>query len=110
MQYRKFGNTGISLSALGFGAMRLPMTADGQHVDEEKAIPVLRRAYELGVNYFDTAPYYCQKESEIAVGKAIKPWRRKIYLSTKKEGHAGADFRRPLVRVCGSTRRSPSFL
>jgi predicted aldo/keto reductase-like oxidoreductase len=38
MQCRQFGNTGISLSALGFSAMRLPMTADSQHVDEEKAM------------------------------------------------------------------------
>ena len=95
MQYRKFGSTGISLSALGFGCMRLPMTPDGQHVDEEKAIPALQRAYELGVNYFDTAPYYCQKESEIVLGKAIKPWRRKVYLSTKNpvENASGADWR-----------------
>ncbi len=83
MQYRKFGNTGVTVSALGFGAMRLPMTPDGQHVDEEQAIPVIQRAYELGVNYFDTAPYYCQKESEIVLGKAIKGWRDKIHLSTK---------------------------
>ena len=83
MQYRRFGKTGASVSALGFGAMRLPMTADGQHVDEEKAIPVIQRAYELGVNYFDTAPYYCQKESEVVLGKAIKGWRDQIYLSTK---------------------------
>ncbi|MDP3046169.1 MAG: aldo/keto reductase, partial [Chloroflexota bacterium] len=98
MQYRKFGNTGISLSALGFGSMRLPMTADGEHVDEEKAIPVLQRAYELGVNYFDTAPGYCQKESEIVVGKAIKPWRQEILLSTKNEveNASGADWRRRL--------------
>ena len=83
MQYRTFGNTGKRISALGFGAMRLPMTPDGEHVDEEKAIPVIQRAYELGVTYFDTAPYYCQKESEIVLGKAIKPWRDEIILSTK---------------------------
>ena len=56
MQYRPFGNTGAMVSALGFGAMRLPMTPDGKHIDEEPAIAALRRAYELGVNYFDTAP------------------------------------------------------
>lgn len=81
MQYREFGNTGIKLSALGFGAMRLPM--QDEHVDEEKAIAAIQRAYELGVNYFDTAPYYCKKESEIVLGKAVKPFRDKIYLSTK---------------------------
>lgn len=83
MQYRSFGSTGERVSALGFGAMRLPMTPDDKHVDEDKAIPVIQRAYELGVTYFDTAPYYCESESEIALGKAIKPWRDRILLSTK---------------------------
>ena len=83
MQYRPFGKTGKKTSILGFGGMRLPMTPDGEHVDEEKAIPVIQRAYDLGVNYFDTAPSYCKSESEIALGKAIKPWREEILLSTK---------------------------
>ncbi len=63
--------------------MRLPMTPDEEHIDEEKAIPVIQRAYELDITYFDTAPYYCKSESEIVLGKAIKPWRDKITLSTK---------------------------
>jgi hypothetical protein len=98
MQYRTFGNTGIRVSALGFGAMRLPMTADGKHVDEDRAIPVIQRAYELGVNYFDTAPHYCEKESEVVLGKAIKPWRDRIFLSTKNdvEDASGANWRRRL--------------
>ena len=98
MQYRPFGKTGAMVSALGFGAMRLPMTPDGKHIDEEKAIPVLRRAFELGVNYFDTAPYYCEKESEIVVGKAIKPFRDKVYLSTKNpvEDASGIHWRQRL--------------
>jgi predicted aldo/keto reductase-like oxidoreductase len=98
MQYRPFGNTGHTISALGFGAMRLPMTEDGKHVDEEQAIPVIQRAYELGVNYFDTAPYYCEKESEVVLGKAIKPWRDEILLSTKCpiESEKGSDYRKKL--------------
>ena len=83
MQYRPFGKTGITVSALGFGAMRLPMTADGKHVDEEKAIAVIHRALELGVNYIDTAPYYCEKESEYIVGKAVQGLRDGVYVSTK---------------------------
>lgn len=83
MRYRLFGNTGATVSALGFGAMRLPMTPDGEHVDEDRAIPVIRRALELGVNYLDTAPYYCKGESEIVLGKAIKGWRDRVYISTK---------------------------
>jgi uncharacterized protein len=82
MIYKLFGNTGIRLSALGFGAMRLPMV-DEAHVDIEKAVPLIQRAFELGVNYVDTAPYYCGRDSERAVGLALKGWRDKVYLSTK---------------------------
>jgi len=69
MQYRDFGNTGLRISALGFGAMRLPM--DGEHVDEDRAIEAIHRAFELGVNYIDTAYFYNNGESEIVVGKAL---------------------------------------
>ncbi|MDR1542609.1 MAG: aldo/keto reductase [Clostridiales bacterium] len=90
------------MSALGFGAMRLPMVEmNGQReVDEEKAIPVIHRAFELGVNYIDTAPYYCEKQSEIAVGKALKSWSGKVYLSTKNpiEDASGDHFRDRLER------------
>ena len=86
MQYRPFGNTGVNISALGFGCMRLPeiQQEDGSWiVDQEKTDAMLMRAYELGVNYFDTALYYCHSNSEIAVGKALKPIRDKVYISTK---------------------------
>ncbi|MCL2078312.1 MAG: aldo/keto reductase [Oscillospiraceae bacterium] len=85
MQYRKFGNTGIEISVLGFGAMRLPEIQTGEEysIDAGKAYPMLMRAYELGVNYFDTAPYYCHKNSEEATGKALKTIRDKVYISTK---------------------------
>jgi len=86
MQYRKFGNTGINISALGFGCMRLPeiQQEDGTWiVEQEKVNEMMLRAYELGVNYFDTALYYCHHNSEIAIGKALKPFRDKVYVSTK---------------------------
>ena len=82
MIYKPFGQTGINLSALGFGAMRLPMANDS-HVDDEKAVPLMQKAFELGVNYIDTAPYYCGRDSERAVGLALRGWRDKVYLSTK---------------------------
>ena len=62
MAYRDFGNTGVRLSALGFGAMRLPMKSErggARKVDYDKAVPMMLRAFELGVNYVDTAPFYC---------------------------------------------------
>ena len=97
MLYRKFGNTGVEISALGFGAMRLPeKTVDGNTVfDEEESIRIIHRAYELGVNYIDTAPYYCNKMSEVIVGKSLKGWRSRVYLSTKNpvENASGSDWR-----------------
>lgn len=85
MNYRKFGDTGENISSLGFGCMRLPeYEKDGKwFIDDEKAIPMLLHAYENGVNYFDTAPYYCHSNSEITVGKAFKDIRDKVLLSTK---------------------------
>ena len=86
MQYRPFGNTGVNISALGFGCMRLPeiQHEDGTwEVDQEKVNAMLLHAYELGVNYFDTAPFYCHQNSEAAVGKALKSIRDKVYISTK---------------------------
>jgi len=84
MRYRDYGNTG-KISALGFGCMRLPeVEKDGEwHIDDEKCIPMLRRAAELGVNYFDTGFYYCHHNSEAAVGRALKPIRDRVMISTK---------------------------
>jgi predicted aldo/keto reductase-like oxidoreductase len=86
MQYRPFGKTGIEISALGFGAMRLPMWRKGRHnhVRMRDAVRMFRRAFELGVNYVDSAYGYCAGESEIAVGKALKGgWRERVSLATK---------------------------
>ena len=103
MQYTEFGNTGIKVSKLGFGAMRLPMVEkDGEKdVDYDRAVKMIREAIDLGVNYIDTAPYYCEKKSEIAVGKALKDgYREKVYLSTKNpiENESGADWRKRLEK------------
>jgi predicted aldo/keto reductase-like oxidoreductase len=90
MQYRDFGNTGLKISALGFGSMRLP-EKDG-HVEQEKAIEMIRRSFELGVNYIDSAYFYNHHESEVVVGKALKGWRDKVTLSTKNpDSSAEAD-------------------
>ena len=83
MQYRDFGRTGIQMSALGFGAMRLPHEEkDGvSRINTEESIRIIHRSFELGVNYIDTAFGY--GESEIVVGKALRKWKKRIYLSTK---------------------------
>lgn len=99
MRYKKFGNTGIDISVLGFGCMRFPMKRIGEKefVDEDQTIPMLRRAYEMGVNYFDTAYFYCEGQSEVVLGKALKGIRDKVYVSSKSPGH--------LVKKPGDYRR-----
>ena len=83
MQYRKFGSLDWNVSALGFGAMRLP-TRPLRGVDREEAIHIMRRGIDLGINYVDTAWPYHMGESEKVVGEALKDgYREKVHLVTK---------------------------
>jgi len=70
--------------------MRFPMTAEGK-VDRELTIPLLHHAVELGVNYFDTAIFYCHGDSQRAVGEAFEHMRDKVVLSTKNHMHEAPD-------------------
>ncbi|MFX0184043.1 MAG: aldo/keto reductase [Candidatus Hodarchaeota archaeon] len=85
MQHRQLGNTGIKVSALGFGCMRLPTLKSGEPaIDREKAINLLRDGIDSGINYLDTAYPYHNQESEIVVGLALKDgYREKVTLVTK---------------------------
>jgi predicted aldo/keto reductase-like oxidoreductase len=93
MKYRKMGSTGDEVSVLGFGCMRLPVTGDGTDrtkIDDDVAIPMLRKAIDNGVNYVDTAwPYHSNSfedpgESEPFVGRALTDgYRDKVMVATK---------------------------
>ncbi|GHV38175.1 aldo/keto reductase [Spirochaetia bacterium] len=101
MQYVEFGKTGVKVSRLGMGCMRLPSYEEkGKTIfDVDKGIALVHRAIELGVNYFDTAPYYCDKQSEIILGKALAGGRRdKVWVSTKNpiENDSGDDYQKRL--------------
>jgi predicted aldo/keto reductase-like oxidoreductase len=87
--YRVLGRTGLKVSQLGFGAMRLPMVGKDKDakVNLDLAVPMMRRAFELGVNYIDTAVFYCNEDSQRAVGVALKGWRDKVVLSTKNHDY-----------------------
>jgi len=103
MNYREFGKTGEKISALGFGCMRFPeyKKDEKMYVDQDKVDEMVAYAYENGVNYFDTAPYYCNANSEAALGHAVKNFRDKILISTKLpvgEAKSEDDFRRLLER------------
>lgn len=68
---------------LGFGAQRI---VDEHDCTEEQAIAIIRRAVELGVNYFDTAPSYSDGQSESRVGLGLRGLRDKVWIATKTGG------------------------
>jgi predicted aldo/keto reductase-like oxidoreductase len=83
MLYREFGKTGKRVSVIGFGGMRFK-AADYQGGDYERAVELVHRAHALGINYFDTAPSYCDDQSEKILGEAFKTMERSsFYVSTK---------------------------
>jgi hypothetical protein len=75
LRERILGRTGLKVRVLGFGGIPI------QRVSEEEAIRVVRRGYELGVNYFDTARMYTVSEERI--GKALEDVRDEVILATK---------------------------
>ncbi|MFO7850502.1 MAG: aldo/keto reductase [Spirochaetia bacterium] len=85
MKYRKLTPLTQPVSALGFGAMRLPtLPGDAKKVDEAKTIEMTRYAVDRGINYIDTAYPYHGGESETALGKALQDgYREKVYLADK---------------------------
>ncbi len=101
MRYSQFGKTGVRISSLGFGAMRLPeYEKNGKwHIDEDRALEMIHRAFDLGVNYIDTAYGYCHGNSEYTVGRALEGYRHRVFLSTKMPTHMvrqAEDYRRLL--------------
>jgi len=93
MLYRKLGRSGLDVSILGFGCMRLPIQGGSQShldgfdpnklIDEEEATKMVKYAIGKGVNYFDTAYVYHAGKSETFLGKALKRYRNRVTLVTK---------------------------
>ena len=92
MLYKEYGQTGLSVSQLGFGGMRFE---DVEKVDEMAA--VMLHAFERGITYFDTAPGYFEGKSEDIFGVAIKEMKKAdkpFYISSKTMAATPEDIRR----------------
>lgn len=102
MYYKQYGDTNMKVSAIGMGCMRY----DGEAVKEgnyEKCAEIALYAHEKGINYFDTAPFYCDDKSELITGLALSQLPRDSYFISSKTNmgtvggnHTADDFRRRL--------------
>src|SRR5437016_8489331 len=97
MNYRRMGNSGLKLSEISLGSW---MTA-GNAVEDQAAIACIRRAVELGVNYFDSADVYAQRRAEQVTAKALEPFRREDYVLASKCFFPASDN----VLDCGLSRQ-----
>ena len=94
MEYVRLGNTGLKVSRICLGCMSFGDASKGWHrwiLDEEASRPILRRAVEGGINFFDTANIYAGGTSEEVTGRALKDFARRdeIVLATKAHGRWG---------------------
>lgn len=96
MKFKKLGNTGEQLSAIGLGCMGMSFAYGPS--DEQESISTLHKALDLGVNFWDTADMYANGENEKLISKVLVPNRDKIFIATKfgfrfkdgKASHSGA--------------------
>jgi voltage-dependent potassium channel beta subunit len=80
MEYRRLGNTGLKVSEISLGSW----LTYGGYVEEQNATASIDKAYDLGINFFDTANVYMRGEAEIVVGKALKKYQRDSYVLATK--------------------------
>ena len=82
MKKRKLGNSGLEVSAIGLGCMGMSMSY-GPAGDRKEMVPLLRKAVDLGVTFFDTAEVYGPFVNEELVGEALSPLRQRVVIATK---------------------------
>ena len=83
MKYRKLGKSGIKVSEIGFGAWVIGLDWWGKKIDDEEAIRMLKRAYDLGINFYETADMYGKGKSERLIAHTFKDMRNEVVYSTK---------------------------
>jgi aryl-alcohol dehydrogenase-like predicted oxidoreductase len=90
MQKRKLGNSGLQVSAMGLGCMR--MSFGDKPTDKQEMIDFLHKAVDRGITFFDTAEVYGPFTNEELVGEALEPFKGQVVIATKfgwKHGDKG---------------------
>ena len=83
MKYRALGKSGIKISEIGFGAWTIALNWWGKEIDDDEAKRMLKKAYDVGINFFETADMYGKGKSERLIGEVFKGMRDDIVISTK---------------------------
>jgi L-galactose dehydrogenase len=105
MEYRTLGKTGLKVSVLSLGGS--PLGGVFGPVEDSQAIRTVHTAFDLGINYVDTSPFYAATKAETALGKALKGQPRdKYYLATKVGRYGPDDFDFSAKRVIASVDES----
>lgn len=82
MKTRILGKNGLKVSSVGLGCMGFTQSYP-PFPDKNESIRVMRKAFELGVNFFDTAEVYSMYKNEELVGEALEPFRKDVVIATK---------------------------
>ena len=93
MQTRKLGNSGLEVSAMGLGCMR--MSFGDNPTDKQEMLGFMHKAVERGVTFFDTAEVYGPFTNEELVGEALEPFKGQVVIATKFGFKHGEDGPRP---------------
>jgi aryl-alcohol dehydrogenase-like predicted oxidoreductase len=83
LRYRTLGKSGIKISEIGFGAWTLGLDWWGKKIEDDEAKRLLRKAYDVGINYFETGDIYGRGKSEQLIGQVFSGMRNEVVLSTK---------------------------
>ena len=83
MKCRTLGKSGLKVSEIGFGAWAIALDWWGKKVDDDEAIRMLKRAYDLGINFYETADIYGKGKSEKLISQVFKDMRNDVVYSTK---------------------------
>jgi aryl-alcohol dehydrogenase-like predicted oxidoreductase len=96
VRYRRFGSTELTVSEIGFGCARLGGIFQG--ASRADMVRTLHRAFDHGITFFDTADMYCQGESEMLLGEALRGHRDRVVIASKA-GYCLPAQRRLIARI-----------